>query len=84
MSRIVPKDYYKSLGAGKTGPLGVKAIICHLNERRFFTRDGGRWGLTQIRAILTRTTYIGQHRFNTRTHKNREKKPESEHSEGEE
>ena len=65
-------------GDGKTGPLGVKAITCYLNERRFFTRDGGRWGVAQIHAILTRTTYIGQHRFNTRTHKNREKKPESE------
>ena len=65
-------------GDGNTGPLGVKAITCYLNERRLFTRDGGRWGLAQIHAILTRTTYIGQHRFNTRTHKNREKKPESE------
>jgi site-specific DNA recombinase len=65
-------------GDGKTGPLGVKAITCHLNERRYFTRDGGRWGLAQIHAILTRTTYIGEHRFNTRSHKNREKKPESE------
>jgi hypothetical protein len=43
-----------------------------------FTRDGGRWGLAQIHAILTRTTYIGEHRFNTRSHKDREKKPESE------
>src|SRR5690606_37308750 len=65
-------------GDGNTGPLGVKAITCYLNDRRLFTRDGGRWGLVQIHAILTRTTYIGQHRFNTRTHKNREKKPESE------
>ncbi|MCM2438555.1 recombinase family protein [Agrobacterium vitis] len=65
-------------GDGKTGPLGVKAITCYLNERRIFTRDGGRWGLAQIHAILTRTTYIGEHRFNTRLHKNREKKPESE------
>lgn len=65
-------------GDGNTGPLGVKAITCNLNERRFFTRDGGRWGLAQIHAILTRTTYIGEHRFNTRSHKNRERKPESE------
>ncbi|HTO33875.1 MAG TPA: recombinase family protein [Pararhizobium sp.] len=65
-------------GDGTSGAKGVKAIATYLNERRFFTRDGGRWGLAQIHAILTRTTYIGEHRFNTRSHKDREKKPESE------
>ena len=65
-------------GDGVSGPMGVKAITCHLNERHIFTRDGGRWGLAQIHAILTRTTYIGEHRFNTRSHKDRERKPESE------
>jgi len=65
-------------GDGISGPKGVKAITTYLNERRMFTRDGGKWGLAQIHAILTRTTYIGEHRFNTRSFKNREKKPESE------
>jgi len=65
-------------GDGVKGPMGVKSITCYLNERRMFTRDGGRWGLAQIHSILTRTTYIGEHRFNTRSHKDREKKPESE------
>ncbi len=65
-------------GDGTSGAMGVKSIATYLNERRFFTRDGGRWGLAQIHAILTRTTYIGEHRFNTRSHKDREKKPESE------
>ena len=65
-------------GDGATGPMGVKAIACYLNEHRFFTRDGGRWGLAQIHTILTRTTYIGEHRFNTRSHKDRVKKEESE------
>jgi site-specific DNA recombinase len=65
-------------GDGVSGPMGVKAITCHLNERRIFTRDGGRWGLAQIHTILTRTTYIGEHRFNKRSHKDRERKPESE------
>ena len=65
-------------GDGERGAMGVKAIATYLNERRMFTRDGGRWGLAQIHAILTRTTYIGEHRFNTRSHKDREKKPESE------
>ena len=65
-------------GDGETGPMGVKAIASYLNERRFFTRDGGRWGLAQIHTILTRTTYIGEHRFNTRSHKDRVKKEASE------
>jgi site-specific DNA recombinase len=65
-------------GDGTSGPKGVKAIATYLNEHRMFTRDGGKWGLAQIHAILTRTTYIGEHRFNTRSFKNREKKPENE------
>ncbi|BCH20948.1 hypothetical protein MesoLjLb_07330 [Mesorhizobium sp. L-8-3] len=65
-------------GGGTSGPKGVMAIATYLNERRMFTRDGGKWGLAQIHAILTRTTYIGEHRFNTRSFKNRERKPENE------
>lgn len=61
-----------------SGPRGVKSIACHLNERRLFTRDGGLWGLAQIHSILTRTTYIGECRFNTRSHKARERKPQDE------
>lgn len=53
-------------GDGTTGPMGIKAIVGYLNDRRIFTRDGGRWGVGQIHAILTRTTYVGQHRFNRR------------------
>ena len=64
-------------GDGVKGPMGVKAITCHLNERRIFTRDGGLWGLASVHQILTRTTYIGEHRFNKRSFKSRERKPES-------
>lgn len=53
-------------GDGTTGPMGIKLIVRYLNDRRIFTRDGGRWGIGQIHAILTRTTYVGQHRFNKR------------------
>ena len=53
-------------GDGTTGPMGIKSIVRYLNDQRIFTRDGGRWGIGQIHAILTRTTYVGQHRFNKR------------------
>ena len=65
-------------GNGTSGPMGVKSIACHLNENRHFTRDGGLWGLAQIHAVLNRTTYIGDHRFNTRSYKGRIKKPDDE------
>jgi site-specific DNA recombinase len=74
--RLIYRLYLE--GDGVSAPMGVKAITCHLNERRIFTRDGGRWGLAQIHTILTRTTYVGEHRFNTRSQKDRERKPESE------
>ena len=42
----------------------MKAIVEYLNDRRICTRDGGRWGIDQTHKILTRTTYVGRHRFN--------------------
>jgi hypothetical protein len=42
----------------------------HLNRRRIFTRDGGRWGIGQAHRILMRPTYIGRHEFNTSSPKN--------------
>ena len=53
-------------GDGANGPMGVKNIASHLNSRRIFTRDGGRWGIGQVHRILTRPTYIGRHEFNKR------------------
>ncbi|WP_374251586.1 recombinase family protein [Xanthobacter sp.] len=64
-------------GNNGSGPMGVKAIVTHLNARRIFTRDGGRWGIGQVHRILTRRTYIGEHEFNKRT-KAKELKPQSE------
>gem|GEM_PF-66032 len=64
-------------GNGTSGPMGVKAIVSHLNARRIFTRDGGRWGIGQLHRILTRRTYIGEHEFNKRS-KTKELKPVSE------
>ncbi len=56
-------------GDGTTGQMGVKNIVKYLNSRRIFTRDGGRWGIGQVHRILTRRTYIGEHRFNRRSNK---------------
>jgi site-specific DNA recombinase len=65
-------------GNGSSGPMGVKSIAKHLNEAGIRTRDGGRWGVDAVHKVLTRTTYIGRHRFNTKYWKTRERKPETE------
>jgi site-specific DNA recombinase len=65
-------------GNGSSGPMGVKSIAKHLNESGIRTRDGGRWGVDAVHKVLTRTTYIGRHRFNTKYWKTRERKPEAE------
>ena len=65
-------------GDGTSGPMGVKSITRHLNAAGIRTRDGGRWGIGAVHKVLTRTAYVGRHRFNTRFWKTRERKPESE------
>ena len=67
------------MGDGQSGPMGVKAIVNHLNANGLKTRDGGRWGISSVYGVLTRTTYVGEHRFNTRVYKSGEQKDESEH-----
>ena len=67
-------------GHSDSGPMGIKSITTYLNQRDIRTRDGGRWGIASVHQILTRTTYIGQHRFNTRDHKTRTAKPQAEHA----
>jgi len=65
-------------GDGGSGPMGVKSITKHLNAAGIHTRDGGRWGIGAVHKVLTRTTYIGRHRFNTKFWKTRERKPDTE------
>ncbi len=64
-------------GDGVSGPMGLKRLVKYLNERKIFTRDGGRWGVGQIHKVLTRTTYVGRHQFNTHG-KGKALKPEEE------
>jgi hypothetical protein len=65
-------------GDSTSGPMGVKSIAKHLNTAGIRTRDGGRWGLGGVHKVLTRATYVGRHRFNTKFWKTRERKPEAE------
>jgi len=65
-------------GDGRSGPMGVKSITTHLNAAGIRTRDGGRWGIGAVHNVLTRTTYVGRHRFNTTLWKTGERKPEAE------
>ena len=65
-------------GDGTSGPMGVKAVTCWLNEHGYRTRVGARWGIGPLHQMLTRTTYKGEHRFNRKVWKTKESKPESE------
>ena len=43
-------------GEGDSGRMWVKSIAKHLNERKLYTRTGGRWGVGTVHRILTRRT----------------------------
>jgi hypothetical protein len=59
--------------------LGQSRRFCDVcNASGIRTRDGGRWGVDAVHKVLTRTTYIGRHRFNTKFWKTRERKAETE------
>lgn len=66
-------------GDGRSGPLGVKAICCHLNERGYRTRAGARFGVATIHRILTNRIYVGEWGFNKRCSKTGQEKPKAEH-----
>jgi site-specific DNA recombinase len=65
-------------GDGTSGPMGLKTITKHLNAAGVRTRDGGRWGIGGVHTVLTRTTYVGRHRFNIKAGKRRDRNPEAE------
>lgn len=65
-------------GNGTSGPMGVKALTCHLNEHGYRTRRGARWGIGPLHKLLTSTTYKGEYRFNRKVWKTREEKPAAE------
>jgi site-specific DNA recombinase len=58
--------------------MGIKSIATHLNASGIRTHDGGRRGVDAVHKVLTRTTDVGRHRFNTKFWKTRERKAETE------
>jgi DNA invertase Pin-like site-specific DNA recombinase len=66
-------------GDGTSGPLGVKAVACWLNERGYRTRLGARFGVATVHGILTNRVYIGEWAFNRSEAKSGLRKPASEH-----
>ncbi len=50
-------------------PMGIKRIVCHLNERGIRNREEGKFTAKTVHEMLTRTTYIGRHQFNKRSAK---------------
>lgn len=66
------------IGDGDRGPLGTRLIADYLNTRGIRTSQGGRWGVGAVHQILTRTTYVGEHRFNVYSWRKKEDKPDDE------
>lgn len=66
-------------GPDFNGPLGVKRIAAHLNDAGITTRSGGPWSTSSVYEVLRRTSYFGEHRFNTRVFASGERKDEDEH-----
>lgn len=66
-------------GDGSTGPMGVKAAVCWLNERGHRTRGGARWGIGPLHKMVGNTVYKGEAVFNRMDSKTRKAKPASDH-----
>ena len=66
-------------GDGKSGPLGIKALTCWLNEHGYRTRLGARFGVATVHGILTNRVYVGEWVFNRRESKILIEKPKAEH-----
>ncbi len=66
-------------GDGVTGPMGIKAAVCWLNERGYRTRGGARWGIGPLHKMVGNTVYKGEAVFNRTDSKTRQVKPVSEH-----
>jgi site-specific DNA recombinase len=75
---LIFRLYADGVPATNTPPLGIKAICTWLNGKGYRTKRGGTFGVGPLHLILTNTAYIGRWKYNVRSAKTGEKKPESE------
>ncbi len=66
----------KRVGIGR-GPMGYKKIVCHLNASGATLR-GRKWHVSNVRDVLTRSTYRGKHLYGVHDTRNGIKRPEEE------
>lgn len=66
----------KRIGNGH-GQMGYKKIVCHLNATGATLR-GRKWHVSNVRDILTRSTYRGVHLYGVHDVRNGVKRPEEE------
>ncbi len=66
----------KRVGIGR-GPMGYKKIVCHLNASGATLR-GRKWHVSNVRDVLTRSTYCGKHLYGVHDVRNGIKRPEEE------
>ena len=66
----------KRVGVGQ-GPMGYKKIVCHLNSTGATLR-GRKWHVSNVRDILTRSTYRGRHLYGVHDTRNGIRRPEEE------
>jgi DNA invertase Pin-like site-specific DNA recombinase len=48
-------------GTGKSGPLGVKRIVSHLNTMGLTRRNGSKWTVGMLHRVLTDRAYLGEY-----------------------
>jgi site-specific DNA recombinase len=74
--RLIYKLYL--FGDGTSGALGIKEVVKWLNRNGHRTRRGQSFGVAAVHNILTNTIYIGECRFNVKSSRTRQRKPDDE------
>ena len=74
--RLIYRWYLE--GDGKSGPMGIKAIVTRLNAQGFTLRSGKPFYTSSVELILTSETYVGTAYYNKRDSRTGKERPRSE------